>query len=115
MDILWRDGPVSCRHVFNELNRSDNYAYTTVLTMMKRLEAKGVVRHTEDGRTFIYHTVVDKDVIEHRMLSDFIASAFAGSPLSLVNALLRLDNLDEKELRQIEESLNAIRRGDKDD
>ena len=105
MQSLWRDGDSSCRDVFEKVGLEHSYAYTTILTMMKHLEKKGFVTHFEDGRTFIYQPLIPQDDIEQRMLSDFLASVFSGSPLGLVNTLIRSGNISDEELHKIEKAI----------
>ena len=114
MGILWDAGSATCREVFTRLGGDKEYAYTTVLSMMKHLEKKGVVQHTEDGRAFVYSPTVEREHVEERMLSDFVDSVFFGSASSLVNSLLNTAGLDDRDLEEIEEAIRKLReeRGD---
>ena len=109
MSFLWDAGSATCRDVFTHLGGDSEYAYTTVLSMMKHLEKKGVVEHTEEGRAFVYSPTVEREQVEERMLSDFVDSVFFGSVPSLVNSLLNTANLDDRDLEEIEEAIRRLR------
>ncbi|MDO5681447.1 MAG: BlaI/MecI/CopY family transcriptional regulator [Propionibacteriaceae bacterium] len=55
MDVLWRvDGAVSVRDVHTEIARSRDLAYTTVMTVLDRLEKKSLVSRVRQGRQWLY-------------------------------------------------------------
>ena len=114
MMILWEAGEATCRDVFTTLGGDSAYAYTTVLSMMKHLEKKGIVAHAEEGRAFVYRPVVRREDVEERMLTDFVESVFAGSVPDLVNSLLNTADLSEEDLDEIETAVRRLReaRGD---
>lgn len=78
-------------------------ALTTIATMLRKMEEKGLVSHTEQGRQFLYEAEVDPELVQRNLVGDLVAKLFDGDPLALVNHLLRegeieLDELDD--LRQ---------------
>lgn len=75
-------------------------ALTTIATMLRKMEEKGLVAHTEQGRQFLYQAKVDPELVQRNLVGDLVARLFDGDPLALVNHLLRegeieLDELDE--------------------
>jgi predicted transcriptional regulator len=101
MQILWRDGPSSVAHVQKALDAERPLAYSTLATILKRLEDKQVVRHKVEGRTYIYEPAVAQNKVEHSLLSDLVDSVFAGRPSELVNHLLESQDVDADELARI--------------
>lgn len=63
MDRLWR-GPATVRDVVDHLARTRELAYTTVMTIMVRLHAKGLLDRERDGKTYVYTAALTRD--EHR-------------------------------------------------
>lgn len=58
MSYVWDEQrPVSVREVHEHLAASRQLAYTTVMTVLSRLHAKGVLRRSERGRAFLYEAV----------------------------------------------------------
>jgi len=111
MSVLWSDGPSTCRHIYTKLGGDRAYAYTTILSMMRHLENKGLVSHTEEGRSYVFAASLGREEIAHRMLSDFVTSVFDGSPLELVNALLGSGTLTREDLEEIEATIEELRKG----
>jgi BlaI family penicillinase repressor len=75
-------------------------ALTTIATMLRKMEEKGLVSHTEQGRQFLYAAEVDPELVQRNLVGDLVTRLFDGDPLALVNHLLRegeieLDELDD--------------------
>lgn len=61
MRLLWdQDGPVSVRHVLEQLSRDRKIAYTTVMTVMDRLYKKGHLTRQADGKAFLYRAAASR-------------------------------------------------------
>ncbi len=64
MDRLWKRRTATVRQVVDDLARSRSLAYTTVMTIMTRLHAKGLLIRDRDGKTYVYRPAFTRD--EHR-------------------------------------------------
>jgi predicted transcriptional regulator len=93
MDVLWKLGSATVGSVTTALKRK--YAYTTVLSTLRTLERKGYVRHTTDGRTFIYSAVVPREDARRHILKHVTAAFFGGSPRALMLQLADAGDWDE--------------------
>jgi predicted transcriptional regulator len=82
-------------------------AYTTVLTILRNLEAKGVVRREEEGRAHRYFAVVEREEARESAVKRLLDRFFGGNPESLLTHLVDAQHLSEDELealrRRIEE------------
>ncbi|MEJ2205973.1 MAG: BlaI/MecI/CopY family transcriptional regulator, partial [Gemmatimonadota bacterium] len=67
MGVLWEHGPSTVADVRDRL--PDRLAYTTVLTVLRTLEAKGHVGHREEGRAYRYHALVERDAARESAVS----------------------------------------------
>lgn len=103
MGVLWDLGSASVAEVRERLPVP--LAYTTVLTILRNLEAKGVVRHTAAGRAFRYHPRVARAVAQRGMLERLIGKLFGGSPELLLTHLVDDHPLSGKELRRLRRRL----------
>ena len=101
MQVLWRHGPSSVAAVQEALGQERPLAYSTLATILKRLEDKQVVRHRVEGRTYIYEPAVAQDEVEHSLLSELVDNVFAGRPSELVSHLLESQDVDADELARI--------------
>ncbi len=82
MEVLWaRDEPVSVRAVHAALG-DRGLAYTTVMTVLTRLAAKGVVRRRRDGRAWLYEPEAGREAyVAELMLEALELSGDRGSAL----------------------------------
>jgi predicted transcriptional regulator len=101
MQVLWRNGPSSVADVQKALGDERPLAYSTLATILKRLEDKQVVRHTVDGRTYIYEPAAVQQEVEQSLLSDLVDNVFSGRLSELVSHLLESQDVDAGELARI--------------
>jgi predicted transcriptional regulator len=64
MERLWKRRKATVRDIVDDLSSSRSLAYTTVMTIMTRLHAKGLLTRDRDGKTYIYRPAFSRD--EHR-------------------------------------------------
>lgn len=64
MDRLWKRGEATVREVVDDLGRTRSLAYTTVMTIMTRLHAKGLLERARNGKTYVYRPAFTRE--EHR-------------------------------------------------
>jgi predicted transcriptional regulator len=111
MEVLWERGPSTVAEVRERL--SDELAYTTVLTILRTLEAKGFVSHQEEGRAHRYVARVARDDARRSALRDLSRKLFKGSASLLLTHLVADERLSRAELRRIRALLEQ--RGRKDE
>jgi predicted transcriptional regulator len=54
MEIIWASGPMTVKRALYFLNKTHNYAYTTVMTVMNRLADKSILSRRKEGHSFFY-------------------------------------------------------------
>jgi predicted transcriptional regulator len=101
MKVLWRIGPASVAEVHGELG-PDRWAYTTVATMLRKMEARRLVRHREEGRKFIYEAVVTAEEVGRSSAADLVERLFEGSLTEVVSHLLDTRDASAEELDRLE-------------
>ena len=99
MAVLWEVGPATVADVRDRL--ADPLAYTTVLTVLRTLEAKGYVGHVEEGRAHRYHALVDRDAAGRSALRRLLGTVFGGSPEALLTNLVEARDADAAELARL--------------
>jgi BlaI family transcriptional regulator, penicillinase repressor len=104
MTVLWTAGPGTVAEVREQLPVA--LAYNTVLTILRNLEAKGLVDHEAEGRLFRYFPIVTQEVVNGSAVSRLVSKFFGGSPVSVVAHLLENDGIDAEELRALHAHLN---------
>ena len=106
MEALWDHGPSTVTDVQSRL--ADKLAYTTVLTMLRKLEAKGYVGHAEEGRAHRYHALIERSVAQESALKSLISRLFKGSSDALLLHLVSSEKLSAKQVERIEAQLRKV-------
>jgi predicted transcriptional regulator len=105
-DVIWRKGSATVAEVAEALPKPLGLAYNTVLTTMRILEDKGYVRHTNEGRAFLYHPVVGQKEASRNAVRRLLSRFFRDSPEELVLNLLEHEELSEQELTRIRKRIS---------
>lgn len=101
MKVVWRLGEATVRDVYEDLRLQRPIAYTTVMTMMKNMEARGHLKKRSEGRAFVYTATVPENRMLRRIVGDFIDRVFNGSTEPLLAQLVEERRLSEKDLEKI--------------
>jgi BlaI family penicillinase repressor len=104
MNVLWDHGPLTAGEVRERL--ADELAYNTVLTMLRILEDKGHVRHTEKGRAHVYQAAVERQAAATSAVRRLVRKVFRGSPELLLMQLAEDRELDEETVRKLRRLLD---------
>lgn len=78
-------------------------AYTTVATMLRKMEERGLVDHREEGRKFLYQPVVSMNEATRSMAGDLVDRLFDGSLAEAVSHLLESRDISREELDRLEQ------------
>lgn len=105
MEVLWDLGPSTVSEVRARL--SDELAYTTVLTILRNLEGKGYVTHTEEGRAHRYSALVARDAAQRSALKALKQKLFSGSTELLLTQLVAEKDLSPAQIERIQRLLDA--------
>ena len=109
--ILWRrQAPVTVREVHDEISRTKDTAYTTVLKMLTIMAEKGLVRRDETERTHTYRPVQEEVVVQSSLLDDLLQRAFSGSAFHLVQRALDNSSTSAEELDAIAKLIAKAKR-----
>ena len=104
MEILWQQGPSTVAEAREGF--ADDLAYTTVLTMLRTLEAKGYVSHSAEGKAHRYEAVVARHIAQRSALRSLARKLFKGSTELLVTHLVADEKLTDAELKRLKTLLN---------
>ena len=87
MEVIWARGCATVAEVVDALQGKD--AYSTILTLMRILKAKGYLTTRKEGRAFIFTPKVDRDTAARKAVHQLLSKFFAGSASELVLTFLR--------------------------
>ena len=102
MQVLWDLGEATVNDVHKALLDERGLAPTTVATMLKKMEEKGVIAHRAEGRKFIYHPTMSAEKLTSTMVSDLTERLFEGKPMALVTHLISRHEINPEELSELE-------------
>ncbi len=105
MTILWKISEGTVNDVLAALPSTRKLAYTSVSTILRILEQKGIVGSRKEGRGHVYIPRLTKDVYEATTLHHLVKRVFDGTPAALVRRLLETERLSEGELEELREIL----------
>jgi predicted transcriptional regulator len=110
MGAVWTLGSGSVREIQEQLPEQKRPAYTTVQTIIYRLEEKGAVRRTKKiGNALIFEAVVTRKAA-HSRLVDELLHVFGGSPRLLMAQLVETGQLTLQDVRELESTLATLER-----
>ena len=102
MEALWNLGRASIREVLEQIPVKKTFAYTTVQTLVFRLEGKGAVRKQRKiGNAYVFVPVITRKQAYGRLVNDFL-ELFGGSPRPLMAHLVETGKLTLEDLRDLE-------------
>jgi predicted transcriptional regulator len=104
MAVLWERGSGTVGEVRDAL--ADDFARTTVLTVLRTLEEKGFVRHTAEGKSHRYVPTVKPEAAGKNALRRILDTMFAGSHERLLAQLVNDRNIDREKLRRLRATLD---------
>jgi len=101
MQILWEKGRATVTEVVEALPKPPAVAYSTVLTTLRILETKGYLKHTKEGRAFIYRPAVARDDERQKAVGHLLRRFFDGSAEALMLNLIEREKVSTAEIQRL--------------
>jgi BlaI family penicillinase repressor len=114
METVWELGEATVSQVREKLDRQPPPAYTTVLSVMQKLEKAGWLKHRSEGRTYVYLPTRSRDEAGANTLRTFIDRVFRGDPLLMFQHLLDDEELSAEELGELRKMIDRKRKSGRD-
>ena len=99
MQVLWDFGPATVAEVRDRVD--DHLAYTTVLSMLRTLEAKGYVTHDAEGKAHRYSALIERDAARRSALRAMSEKFFKGSTATLLTHFVAEEKLSDADLQRL--------------
>jgi BlaI family penicillinase repressor len=113
MAALWSHGASSIREIQERLPEQERPAYTTVQTMVYRLEAKGAVRRVKKiGNAHVFEALISRRAVQRRLV-DELFSFFGGRTQPVMAHLIESGRLTIEDVREAEQTIKRLARKDK--
>ena len=108
MEALWAGGPLSIREIQQSFPAEKRPAYTTVQTMVYRLEGKKVVHRLKKiSNAHIFEALVSRQAAQRRLIDDFLA-LFGGKAQPVMAQLIETGKLSLKDIEEAERTLRRL-------
>lgn len=102
MKILWARKQATVTEVHEELGNSTRFAYTTIATMLRKMEGRKLVAHRTEGRSFVYRPLIEAQAVSQGMAGHLLDRLFEGSLADMVSHLLTTHEVSREELSKLE-------------
>ena len=113
MAVLWERGEATTADVHQALQEERGLALTTIATMLRKMEDKGVVSHRSEGRQFVYRPTVTQAEVRESMVGELVERLFGGDARALVAHLVSEHEIDGADLAEVRRRV-APERGEED-
>jgi len=110
LKVLWERGEASVREVYEALRPRLGIAQNTVQAFLRIMEEKQLVAHRQEGRTFIYRPLADREQTHRRLVGRLLDQAFDGAIDRLVHSAFAVRQPSQTELAELEKLLEEARR-----
>ncbi len=111
MEVLhhvWDLGEATVADVRERILEDRDVAYTTVMTVLKKLADKGYLDYHKEGRSYVYQPAEEPDAVQHSLLQRLMEKVFRGSPTALVQTLVQREDLSDDEREEIRALIETL-------
>jgi BlaI family penicillinase repressor len=113
MAVLWQKRSATVTDVHQAVGTERGLAPATVATLLRRLEKKGAVAHTIDGRQFVYRPLVSAEAVRRSRLTEVAEKLLPADVPALISQLLMTDKIGAEELEQVKKLIAKKERMDR--
>ncbi len=112
MEVIWELGEATVHQVRDRINERKDLAYTTVLSVMQKLEQEGWLTHRTEQRTYVYQPTVTREEAGTRTVRRLIDQVFSGRPQLMFQHLIDEGNISEDDVSELRKLINRRKSGD---
>jgi len=111
LEIVWARGEASVHDVRKQLGRNKKrLAYTTVLTVMQKLEKAGWLEHRAEGKSYVYTPTRSREEAGAGSVRQFLKRVFGGDAVAMFQHLIRESDLSDEELGTLRKMIEEKRK-----
>jgi predicted transcriptional regulator len=113
MNALWEGGPLSVREIQDRLPAGDQSAYTTIQTVVYRLEAKRAIRRVKKvGNAHVFEAAITRKAAQRRLIDELLG-LFGGRSQPVMAHLIESGKLTLDDLREAEKTFRRLAKKEK--
>lgn len=101
MECLWREAPKTVMQMVNLMKKETGWSKSTTVTMVRRMEAKGILRYEICGKTRHYYPTISRNDAAMRETDSLLSRVYRGSVGMLMSALVENRSFSEEEIQEL--------------
>lgn len=101
MNLIWDNEPQTVTKITKALEEDTGWSKYTVITYLKRLEAKGAIHHDEGTRAKLYYADINRKDAELQEIDSFLSKVFSGNLGLMINTMIKEEKLSEEEIEEL--------------
>jgi predicted transcriptional regulator len=110
MEVVWRLGEARVHDVLKQFGRRKKLAYTTVLTVLQKLEKAGWLEHRNEGKSYIYRPTASREEAGAGSVRGFLKRVFEGDAVAMFQHLIRESELSDEDLSELRAMIDGKRK-----
>ncbi len=110
LSLLWEEGALSTMELTKRLAGETGWTKHAVISFLRRMEAKGIVRYEEKGRSKYYTAAVTKDAVAKKQRSALLNIFYQGRPGLMISEMVSEHSLTDSEVSELRELLDSLYR-----
>ena len=104
--LVWQLEKATVQDVCEKLPAKRKITYATVQTLLRRLEKKGYLKHTVNGKAHVFSAAVKQENVVRRSVGDFLDRLFGGDPVPLVQYLAEHGKISADDIENLKQLIN---------
>lgn len=106
MDVLWREGDTTAKHISDVMKEETGWNMNTTYTLIKRCIKKGAIRRSEPN--FMCHALIPKEEVQEAETNELINKIYDGSADKLFAALLGRKKLSAEQIKKLKQIVGDL-------
>jgi BlaI family transcriptional regulator, penicillinase repressor len=109
LKVLWDSGPLPVRDVLNRLHKQGKtVAYTTVQTLLTRLEQKGFVKSDKSGLAHVFRSCLSQERVRKSRVRKLVSQLYDGAAAPLVLQLIKTERFTREEIDTLQQLIDEL-------
>lgn len=106
MDVLWKEGDTTAKHISDVLKEQVGWNMNTTYTLIKRCIGKSAIERREPN--FVCHALINKEQVQEQETNELINKVFDGSEDKLFASLLGRKNLSGEQIEKLKQIVDQL-------
>lgn len=102
MQVVWQQKKATVKDVFIELYPKRKLAYTTIMTVMRRLAEKGILDQDKSTKTYLYTPKIDREKMVLGIVENVLSKVMSGSTVDLIIDIIKNSDISDDDLQVFE-------------